>query len=106
MRIICRFVGIYKINFLLPIHFEKYMKILLYLCYSPAIRAKDLLLVQICLNIGVSSDVLSDSQFTPPADIFFLQTFLMLHYIDTVTFMFIKIAFIYDLAHALPLGFS
>ena len=33
------------------IHFEKYMK---KLCYSPAIRAKDLLLVQTMSSIGVS----------------------------------------------------
>ena len=75
MRIICRFVGIYKINFLLPIHFENNGHTVLFIFNSPTIRAKDLLLVQMCLNIGVSSDVLSNSQFTPPADIFFYKLF-------------------------------
>ena len=53
MRIICWLVGISKINLLLPLHIENNRDIVLFIFNSPTIRAKDLLLVQTCLSIGV-----------------------------------------------------
>ena len=54
MRIICWLVGISKINLLLPLHIENNGDIVLFIFSSPTIRAKDLLLLQTCLTIGVS----------------------------------------------------
>ena len=54
MRIICWLVGISKINLLLLLHIENNGDVVLFIFNSPTIRAKDLLLVQTCLSIGVS----------------------------------------------------
>ena len=54
LRIICWLVGIYEINLLLPLHIENNGDIVLFIFISPTIRAKDLLLLQTCLTIGVS----------------------------------------------------